>query len=146
MTSFYVGGGLKGALLGGFLGTVLGVYSVYQQKQRRTCKHLGLADLIYLDAHDDVVECIGHVQRLLGSHARVSIKPLAVALNELIRLSQDTAHGFSKFQAARMSGRVNTLIKEIRVSQNDRADPSLHEQLEAIKGFAEDTLHNISLA
>lgn len=150
MATRYAIGSVKGAAVGAAIGSLLGLWNVYSDQQRRRTRHLGLPELIYLDQYDDVVYALAFIQQgSTGGAPAVDITQLAVALNDVaslaVRVETEEYPGHLQFQLARKAGLVKQLIGDIVERKGRVVDVSFDEHVNVIAQFIDDTEYNNAL-
>jgi hypothetical protein len=147
MATRYAMGGVKGAAVGAAIGSLLGLWNVYSDQQRRRTKHLGLPELVYLDQYDDVVYALAFIQQgSAGGAPPVDITNIAIALNDVaslaVRVETEEYPGHLQFQLARKAGLVQQLLGDIVARKGRVVDVSFDEHVNSIAQFIDDTEHN----
>jgi hypothetical protein len=140
-------GGVKGAAVGAAIGSILGLWNVYSDQQRRRTKNLGLPELVYLDQYDDVVYALTFIQQgSTGGAPAVNINKLAVALNDVaslaVRVETEEYPGHLQFQLARKAGLLKQLVGDIISRKGRVVDVAFDEHVNVIAQFIDDTEHN----
>jgi hypothetical protein len=139
----YAGTAGKFGAVSALLGAALGLYSAYANEKRRTTTHLGRADLVYLNEHDDVVYALSCIKDRSG----MSVDELAEELENLaelaVRMDTEQVVGPIKYHVARRAGHIEGILGHMQSVTS--SDPDFAEHIGTIHRFADDTRHNAAL-
>jgi hypothetical protein len=142
----YVSGALKGAGMFAVVGAGLGAYSVLLDRRRRHVSNLGMPELVYLDSDPSLVCALSFIKEGRGLAAPMSVKQLAVSLDQLIHMicrleSEQT--GALKIHVMRRAGEARAQLRRIIERIGEIPDTSLEEQVGAIHAFIVNSEHNV---
>lgn len=142
----YVSGALKGAGMFAVVGAGLGAYSVLLDRRRRHVTNLGMPELVYLDSDPSLVCALSFIKEGRGLAASVSVKQLAISLDQLIHMIcrlENEQTGALKVHVMRRAGEARTQLRRIVERIGQIPDPSLEEQIGTINAFIQNSEHNV---